>query len=116
MERRGQRENIGTCQNLLFWKSRVQGPRGAHTVCLGNGKRVALEPSTVGLERRGKGQTGLGPTGLPLREVTFCQWWEPPGSFLAGKPREMMWLLFAGGLWRQEVVRESRERPLPRSG
>ena len=116
MERRGQWENIGTCQNLLFWRSRVQGPRGEHRVCLGNRKRAALEPSTVGLERGGKGQTGLGHMGLQLGEATFCLWWEPPGSFLVGKPREMMWLLFARGPWGQEEVRKIRERPVAWSG
>ena len=84
-------------------------------MCLGKGKRVALEPSTVGLERQGKGQRGLGPW-------AYRSGRRPPASggnpleASYGKPREMMWLLFAGSPWGQEEVRETRERPLPRSG
>lgn len=70
--------------------------RGAHDV-FGEQKEGSAGAQYSGVGGGRKGQTGLGHMSLQLGEATFCLWWEPPGSFLAGKPREMMWLLFARG-------------------
>lgn len=56
-------------------------PRGAHGVS-GQGKEGGAGAQYSGAGAPRKGADRPGPMGLPLGEATFCQRWEPPGSFL----------------------------------
>ena len=115
MERRGQREKRDLPEPSLPEESSPRPPRGAHGV---SGQRkeggAGAQYSGAGAARKGADGPGThGPTawGGDLLPVVGTPW-----KLLTGKPREMMWLLFAGSPWGQEEVRETCERPLPWSG